>query len=132
MENNQKAGTIEYMQSKIKHVVYYMLENRSFDHICGWLYEKDIPNKFIGSQEPYNGASLNDFNNGPDDDDPLPGPKIQEGSWSSINTGHQLIPLGNTNIGYYFLDWVATDSKSTYKLPIATEQFGIHKMELRP
>ena len=28
------------MRTKIKHVVYYMIENRSFDHVCGWLYEK--------------------------------------------------------------------------------------------
>ena len=25
-------GTIDFMRSKIKHVVYYMVENRSFDH----------------------------------------------------------------------------------------------------
>jgi len=25
-------GTVDFMRSKIKHVVYLMLENRSFDH----------------------------------------------------------------------------------------------------
>lgn len=32
-------GTIEFMQKEIKHVVYYMLESRSFDNVLGWLYE---------------------------------------------------------------------------------------------
>ena len=35
-----KPGSIDFMRTKIKHVVYYMLENCSFDHVCGWLYEK--------------------------------------------------------------------------------------------
>lgn len=30
--------TLEAMQSKIKKVVYLMLENRGFDHVLGWLY----------------------------------------------------------------------------------------------
>jgi phospholipase C len=51
-------GTIEWMRAKIQHVVYYMLENRSFDHICGWLYEKDAKNlQFIGSDRPFAGAT---------------------------------------------------------------------------
>ena len=33
-------GTIEFMRSKIEHVVYYMVESRSFDNVLGWLYEK--------------------------------------------------------------------------------------------
>jgi len=33
-------GTIEFMRSNIEHVVYYMLESRSFDNVLGWLYEK--------------------------------------------------------------------------------------------
>ncbi len=46
-------GTIDFMRTKIKHVVYYMIENRSFDHVCGWLYEKgeqDI--NFVGPDGP--------------------------------------------------------------------------------
>lgn len=58
-----QPGTIEYMQSKIKHVVYYMLESRSFDNVCGWLYEKDQSQiNFIGSDAPFNGASTSNFN----------------------------------------------------------------------
>lgn len=33
-------GTIEFMRQEIKHVVYYMLESRSFDNVMGWLYRK--------------------------------------------------------------------------------------------
>jgi len=33
-------GTIEFMRSKIEHVVYYMLESRSFDNVLGWLYAR--------------------------------------------------------------------------------------------
>ncbi|WP_092384489.1 alkaline phosphatase family protein [Halopseudomonas salegens] len=33
-------GTIEFMRDKIEHVVYYMLESRSFDNVLGWLYER--------------------------------------------------------------------------------------------
>ena len=33
-------GTVEFMQDKIEHVVYYMLESRSFDNVLGWLYER--------------------------------------------------------------------------------------------
>ena len=30
---------------QIKHVIYYMLENRSFDNLLGWLYSQDNPPK---------------------------------------------------------------------------------------
>jgi phospholipase C len=56
-------GTIEYMQSKIKHVVYYMVESRSFDNVCGWLYENDqAAINFIGSNESFEGASTANYN----------------------------------------------------------------------
>ena len=56
-------GTFDFMRSKIKHVVYYMLESRSFDNACGWLYEKgDQGCRYIGSQRPFDGARLDDFN----------------------------------------------------------------------
>ena len=51
------------MRDKIKHVVYLMIENRSFDHVCGWLYgkgEKGI--NFVGRDGPFDGASLEMFN----------------------------------------------------------------------
>lgn len=52
-------GTMDFMRSKIEHVVYYMIENRSLDHVCGWLYENDVPNILIGSDKPYNGVDKN-------------------------------------------------------------------------
>jgi phospholipase C len=33
-------GTIGFMRHKIEHVVYCMLESRSFDNVLGWLYER--------------------------------------------------------------------------------------------
>jgi phospholipase C len=56
-------GTIEFMRSKIKHVVYYMLENRSFDHVVGWLHENDEDQiHVIGPKGPYKGASTKYYN----------------------------------------------------------------------
>ncbi|MBT8188833.1 MAG: alkaline phosphatase family protein, partial [Bacteroidia bacterium] len=58
-----RPGTVDYMRSKIKNVVYYMVESRSFDNVCGWLYEKGAAGiNFIGSDEPYNGASTDNYN----------------------------------------------------------------------
>lgn len=56
-------GTIDFMRSKIKHIVYYMLENRSFDHVCGWLYEQGEEGvRVIGPPGPYRGASTDYYN----------------------------------------------------------------------
>ena len=51
-------GTIDFMRERIAHVVYYMLESRSFDNACGWLYEKGAEGvHFVGADGPYQGAS---------------------------------------------------------------------------
>lgn len=56
-------GTLDFMRSKIKHVVYYMVESRSFDNVCGWLYENgDDGVNYIGTDQPFDGASTDDFN----------------------------------------------------------------------
>ncbi|CAN5924054.1 hypothetical protein BH11MYX4_BH11MYX4_59490 [soil metagenome] len=53
-----EPGSVEWMRSKIQHVVYYMIENRSFDHICGWLYENGDENiQFVGPAHPFRGAT---------------------------------------------------------------------------
>lgn len=52
-------GTMDFMRDKIEHVVYYMIENRSFDHVCGWLYSKNAPIKVIGPPGPFNGVDRN-------------------------------------------------------------------------
>ncbi|TNE54038.1 MAG: hypothetical protein EP338_09105 [Bacteroidetes bacterium] len=51
------------MKKNIKHIVYLMLENRSLDHVLGWLYDQDKPSNFIPktNTDPYNGLN----NNGP-------------------------------------------------------------------
>jgi phospholipase C len=63
-----QPGTIDFMRSKIKHVVYYMLENRSFDNVCGWLYENGGTGiNFIGSNDgDFQGANAGMFNVDPD------------------------------------------------------------------
>ena len=58
-EKAKIPGTMDFMRSRIEHVVYYMIENRSLDHICGWLYENKVPNLLIGSDKPYNGVDKN-------------------------------------------------------------------------
>ncbi|KTG17539.1 phosphoesterase [Guyparkeria sp. XI15] len=55
-------GTLDFMRSKIRHVVYYMLESRSFDNVCGWLYQKGEPNHVIGPAGDFEGASTDDYN----------------------------------------------------------------------
>ncbi len=49
-------GTMDFMRDKIEHVVYYMIENRSFDHVCGWLYDKKDHIKVIGPDGPFRGV----------------------------------------------------------------------------
>jgi len=59
----EMPGTLDFMRSKIRHVVYYMLESRSFDNVCGWLYEQgETGYHTIGTSEPFDGASTADFN----------------------------------------------------------------------
>jgi phospholipase C len=61
--DDAKPGTIEFMRTKIKHVVHYMIENRAFDHICGWMYETGAENiKFVGPDHPFQGASTELWN----------------------------------------------------------------------
>lgn len=62
-EGDIQPATMDYMRSKIKHVVYYMLESRSFDNVCGCLYEKNqAALNYIGSDKPFEGASSQNFN----------------------------------------------------------------------
>lgn len=52
----KQPGTMDFLRDKIEHVVYYMIENRSFDHVCGWLYSKRAPIKVIGPPGPFDGV----------------------------------------------------------------------------
>ena len=70
--NAKTAGTIDYMRTNVKHVVYYMLENRSFDHIVGWLHAENAKGvHIIGPDGPYKGASTKMWNL-----DPVSGKKV--------------------------------------------------------
>jgi phospholipase C len=40
-DHAQTPGTLDFMRSRIKHVVTYVVESRSFDNVVGWLYEKE-------------------------------------------------------------------------------------------
>ena len=63
VSNTEVPGTLDFMRSKIKHVIYYMVESRSFDNVCGWLYEQgDQGCHYIGTDEPFDGASRRYFN----------------------------------------------------------------------
>ena len=63
MTNSEVPGSMDFMRSKIKHVVYYMVESRSFDNVLGWLYEQgDQGCHYIGSQQPFDGASKAYYN----------------------------------------------------------------------
>ncbi len=86
-ERRDVPGTIDFMRAKIKHVVYYMVENRSFDHVCGWLYEKGEQGvRFIGNDAPFDGVrpGMSNANpgakpNDPTNPDPVPVSKVGGG-----------------------------------------------------
>lgn len=50
-------GTMSYMRRRIKHVVYYVLESRSFDNVVGWLYENGTDDvNWVHAEAPFRGA----------------------------------------------------------------------------
>jgi phospholipase C len=55
----KEPGTMDFMRDKIEHVIYYMIENRSLDHVCGWLYSKGANIKVIGPEGDYRGVDKN-------------------------------------------------------------------------
>ncbi|CAA0100255.1 Non-hemolytic phospholipase C [BD1-7 clade bacterium] len=69
-ETREKTpGTIEFMRNNIEHVVYYMLESRSFDNVLGWLYKrgkKDGLNWVGDSEGGFRGLDLSMKNPMPD------------------------------------------------------------------
>lgn len=97
----------------VKHVVVLMLENRGFDHLMGWLYNKDVqPKQWLrreGDERPFLGLSsmskeeLSKYDNPTPTDGTLP---INRGARSpktpSYNTGesfeHILNQMWNTKL----------------------------------
>lgn len=62
-QDTAAPGTMDFMRANIRHVVYLMLENRAFDHVCGWLYEQGEQGlTLVGHDAPFNGASTDMFN----------------------------------------------------------------------
>lgn len=55
-------GTMDFMRSKVKHVVYYVLESRSYDNVLGWLYENGGPDTWIDAEPPVRGAFTGNTN----------------------------------------------------------------------
>jgi phospholipase C len=50
---------------QIRHIVAVMLENRSFDNMCGWLYRDESPAQYLPSTtsaQPFNGLRAGLFN----------------------------------------------------------------------
>lgn len=66
---------MSHFMPQIDHVVYLMLENRSFDNLLGWLYESSPPAQIIEGEatsgEPFMGLQGAHYENR-FDDDPLP------------------------------------------------------------
>lgn len=60
---SQEPGTMDFMRSKIEHVVYYAVESRSFDNVLGWLYEQGTHFvNWVHAQPPFAGASIANTN----------------------------------------------------------------------
>ncbi len=64
VEAAEQPGSMDFMRKHIRHVVYYMVENRSFDHVCGWLYAHEDPRNIhcVGRDGPFDGASRDFWN----------------------------------------------------------------------
>ncbi len=57
--------------ARLDHLVVLMMENRSFDHLFGFLYERDAPERFLGEGEPsFRGVAGRADLSCPDDSDP--------------------------------------------------------------
>ena len=82
--NAKVPATIDYMRSRVKHVVYYMLENRSFDHVVGWLHAANASGlHFVGPDGPYKGASTKMSNVDPTTGKAVPLSKYEGGKLST-------------------------------------------------
>ncbi len=58
-------GTIDFMRTRVKHVVVYVLESRSFDSVVGWLHEHSSEGiHWVGATAgpPFEGASESNAN----------------------------------------------------------------------
>jgi phospholipase C len=61
---SDEPGTMDFMRKRIKHVVVYVVESRSFDSVVGWLYEKKEAEEinWVPTKGSFKGASESHFN----------------------------------------------------------------------
>ena len=56
-------GTMAFMRKRIEHVVYLVLESRSFDNVLGWLYENGTDDvNWVHAEAPFRGADESNAN----------------------------------------------------------------------
>lgn len=83
----------------IEHIVYLMLENRSLDHVLGWLYENDTPNHFIpDNNKVYNGLNTGQYYNPDKNGVHHPVWKIPRGTDPSLPTTDPHEPYEHVNV----------------------------------
>jgi phospholipase C len=93
---------IDKILPQIQHVVVLMMENRSLDSVCGWLYENDAPDHVIGgrpSDPPaYDGLVEGRYSN------PLKRPfePVREYPVTRVPVGEYRLPAFNPNEAYRF------------------------------
>ena len=82
----------------IEHIVYLMLENRSFDHVLGWLYENDNPKNFVPNTNPvFNGLNTGNYYNPDSNGVRHPVWQIPRGTDPSLPTTDPNEPYENVN-----------------------------------
>jgi phospholipase C len=103
---DKKLPLTELPHPYIKHVVVLMLENRGFDHLMGWLYDKNETPQIVtrdGDGRPFIGLSgMSDdelralANIAPDGSDPIPiGKGARSPKTPSYNTGESFQHIMN-------------------------------------
>lgn len=112
------------MKNGIEHIVYIMFENRSFDHLLGWLYEKDDPINFIPEPRvvkapPYNGLYTgNYYNQLNKSSEKVFASKIPKNQHPSVPTEDPHEPFEHVqiqiadNMGGFLKDFATTSSKN--------------------
>lgn len=87
-----EPGTLPFMQEKIEHVVYYVLESRSFDNVLGWLYDAQTAAEinWVGATgATFEGASPDHTNQ--DGDQTYPQSKYADGATTTVKLDVPLV-----------------------------------------
>ena len=115
-------------EHRFDHLVVLMLENRSFDNLCGFLYEQDTPKHFLGEGEPiFRGVAGRDDLSNDDGGDPPRTYPVRKAPWERMedmyapypNAGEFYTP--NINRQIYGSDEVSGDVS---KLPTTNLMSG--------